>query len=148
MTLAPELLADLRKKAEDAKRTDGGTWALLHDEAGPRYIMDGTTPVAGVHTCSMEAARHMAMADPDTVLALLGRIDALEKDMAEALKALGHAYQQQDALQDMRTRIAGLEQRYVLPSSWRCDGCGGREATEDGRRPDRHDGCGGMWIRQ
>lgn len=115
MNLTPELLADLRQKADDARESDGGTWALLHDEAGPRYIMDGVTPVAGMHTCSMEAARHMAMADPDTVIALLDRIEALEA-------------------------------KWEHPSEWRCDGCGAMERPS-GRRPDRHDGCGGVWIR-
>lgn len=45
-------------------------------------------------------------------------------------------------------RVRELEKRYVAPSQWRCDGCGCIERPIDGRRPDMHHGCGGMWIRQ
>ena len=89
VTLTPELLSDLREKAEALERGDG----LLH------------------LTAFQDAA------NPAVVLALLNRIES-------------------------------LEQMYVRPSIWRCDGCGGRETAEDGRRPDRHDRCGGMWIRE
>ena len=44
-------------------------------------------------------------------------------------------------------RIEALEAVYVRPSLWRCDGCGAQQGEPDGRRPDRHDGCGGVWIR-
>lgn len=45
-------------------------------------------------------------------------------------------------------RIAELEGTYVRPSKWRCDGCSCREMSNDGRRPDAHPSCGGMWVRE
>lgn len=45
-------------------------------------------------------------------------------------------------------RIATLEATYVLPSKWRCDGCGAHAAPVDGRRPDAHPSCGGRWVRE
>lgn len=44
-------------------------------------------------------------------------------------------------------RIEALEAKWERPSRWRCDGCGAHETSDDGRRPDRHDGCGGVWLR-
>lgn len=69
--VTPELLADLRTKAEAAdlaSQTDVGALAA-HSDFG-------------------------RVATPQTVIALLDRIEALEKDNAAALKALGHAYHQ------------------------------------------------------
>lgn len=45
-------------------------------------------------------------------------------------------------------RVRELERTYVAPSEWRCDGCGDVARPDDGRRPDRHESCGGQWIRQ
>lgn len=102
MSLTPELLADLRKKAEAAAHEDGETWALVRSVDGPERIMSGVVPVSSVYQCSMEAAEHMAAADPATVLALLDRIEALENGLLEmgAIKLREAVKQHAPRLQD------------------------------------------------
>lgn len=103
-TLTPELLADLRKKAEAARDSTNAPIARI-------WLPDGHLLMR------IDDAVLVELATPPTVLALLDR-------------------------------IAELEAKYVAPSQWRCDGCGCIERPDDGRRPDRHEGCGGYWVRQ
>ncbi len=53
-----------------------------------------------------------------------------------------------DYAEKLDRRVSGLEAKYVKPSQWRCDGCGCVDRPDDGRRPDAHPSCGGMWIRE
>lgn len=134
MTLTPELLADLRKTAEAAKE-DVERWQVV-------------VPEWNNGRCR-----------PSTVLALLDRIAELDKARLEAIATAntrwGDMQDAADREKDQRHRAEAAEKRvveletiYVVPSQWRCDGCGDIERPEDGRRPDMHHGCGGRWIRQ
>lgn len=88
MILTPEVLSDLRTKANAA---GGEAWVLERDDAGPRYIMDGVVPIVNVYSTDTASADHIATANPAAVLALLDRIEALEKDKADALEDLRSA---------------------------------------------------------
>lgn len=75
--------------------------------------------------------------------------------LASLRKSAEHMRKHGLHLQDMRgemtlallDRVEALEAKWERPSHWRCDGCGAVESPDDGRRPDMHHGCGGMWVR-
>lgn len=122
----------------------GGAW--IHEIGNSDY--DGQLPTPVIE--------YACTASPSVVLALIERVRKAETSQAcehgisgpRCPECPDGVTQHWAGVRELQERVRELEKRYMAPSQWRCDGCGCIERPIDGRRPDMHHGCGGMWIRQ
>ena len=99
--ITPELLAELRRKAEAC---DPKEWHLDHDE------FFGGSPPMTFHDVQVEFtadAEHMAAADPATVLALIAEIERLRAVGKDLKKLLDMEKQTLMILTQLERGVAG-----------------------------------------
>lgn len=155
MIKEPERLASWRDT-----QNNHGPYAGYVFHGGPHKdcVHCGKVPLRNGHWlgCPALEGKGCACANRDALPAATLDLDELER-LAKIAQAYAGAVENNGWSRDhlhpsvvlaLIERLRALEKTYVHPSQWQCDGCGVVERPVDGRRPDRHESCGGMWIRQ